>query len=76
MSGEIPKWPLSKAESVFLETPSPLAASVTVRFNGAIQSSRITSPGWGGLCITIFFSLMIIEIIYISRVIFLVEAPA
>ena len=42
ISGEIPNRPFNKADSVFLETPSPLAASVTVNPNGSMHSSLIT----------------------------------
>ncbi len=40
-------------DSVLRLTPSPRAASVTVRFSGSIQSCFSTSPGCGGLCIFI-----------------------
>src|SRR6056297_1049979 len=66
--GEIPNRPFNRADRVFLETPSPLAASVTVNPNGSKQSSLITSPGCGGLCTTIFFSLVVIIVININGV--------
>jgi hypothetical protein len=45
ISGEIPNRPFNRADKVFLETPSPLAASVTVNPNGSMQRALITSPG-------------------------------
>jgi tRNA(fMet)-specific endonuclease VapC len=50
ISGLTPDRPFKMLDSVFRLTPSPRAASVTVRFSGSKQSSFSTSPGCGGLC--------------------------
>lgn len=49
ISGDIPKRPSMRAERVFLDTPSPSAASVMVNPNGSIQRFFNALPGCGGL---------------------------
>jgi len=45
ISAEMPARPLRIADSVLRATPSPSAASVTVRSSALRQSSRMISPG-------------------------------
>jgi len=47
--------PLNSSDSVVRETPEPSAAFVTDKPWHCIQNSRMTSPGWGGLCMTAYF---------------------
>ena len=52
-------------------TPRCSAASLTVRPRGFRQDSRITSPGWAGLCIVIFGSFrrsMVVDQIKVDHV--------
>src|SRR5579863_6858038 len=49
----MPARPLSSADSVLRLTPKALAASVTVMPRDSRHSSRMISPGWGGLRILI-----------------------
>src|SRR5216684_5672817 len=51
IAGLTPEWPLRSSESALRVTPRALAASVTDISSGSRQSSRIISPGCGGLCI-------------------------
>jgi hypothetical protein len=52
----MPRLPFKSSDSDVRETPKPSAAFVTDNPSGSIQNSRMTSPGWGGLCMTIFYS--------------------
>src|SRR5210317_1475609 len=54
ISGLIPALPLRMEDKVFRLTPRHSAALVTETPSGSRQSSRIISPGCGGLCINIF----------------------
>ncbi len=65
ISGEIPNRAFNNDDSVFRETPRPLAASVTVNPKGSKHNSLTVSPGCGGLNMPILSSLMVINIIYI-----------
>src|ERR1700683_5102346 len=59
----MPLWPLSKSDKCPRETSRPFAASVTDKPSGARQSSRMISPGCGGLNISILqppFRLVVI----------------
>ena len=58
----MPVRPLRILDRAFRLTPSDRAASVTVRFMGSRHSCLRTSPGWGGLCIFIFTSVVILVI--------------
>jgi hypothetical protein len=51
ISGDMPVWPFKSSDSAFRLTPSALAAPEIDRPSGFRQSSRIISPGCGGLCI-------------------------
>src|SRR6185437_5888237 len=53
ISGEIPLLPFTSSESVTRETPSAWAASVIVKPNGSMHSSRTKLPGCGGFFIGI-----------------------
>jgi len=44
------------------DTPSDLAASVTVKFRGSRQSCLSTSPGCGGLCIFMVTSMVVLVV--------------
>ena len=51
------------AESVLRLTPRAFAAAVTLRPRGSRHKSRSTSPGCGGLCMSIAGSLLMIVLI-------------
>ncbi len=52
-----PGMPVQSSESALRVTPSAPAAAVIAQTKGSRQSSRMTSLGWGGLCImTSFFN--------------------
>jgi hypothetical protein len=53
ISAVTPLWPFNNSDRVTRETPSHFAAAVTERSSGFRQSSRMISPGWGGLNISI-----------------------
>src|ERR1700689_4378484 len=63
IEGLTPDLPFSSSDKALRVTPRPFAASVTGMHSGSRHSSRITSPGCGGLCIVIGTSSVIIDII-------------
>src|ERR1035441_6088761 len=54
--------PFAIRESVTRDTPMCLAKSVTVTFNPSSHSCN-SSPGWGGLYISLIFALLVIILI-------------
>src|SRR5690554_4840525 len=62
-SGVTPALPLMKRENWTRDTPSCLAACVTVRPSSGRTSSFRMLPGCGGLCICIVMLLVIVLII-------------
>jgi hypothetical protein len=62
ISGEMPDRPFRMAERVLRLTPRAAAASVTVKPSGRKHSSRNTSPGWGGLCILMVTSVVVLVV--------------
>src|SRR3954452_23777825 len=58
----MPVCPLRILDRAFRLTPSDRAASVTVTFMGSKHNFLSTSPGWGGLCIFMFTSVVILVV--------------
>jgi hypothetical protein len=56
ISPDKPALPFSKLDNVGRETPSAVAAAVTVNPAGSTISVRIKFPGWGGFFMGIAFS--------------------
>src|SRR6266403_6316247 len=70
ISGDTPLWPFSSSDKAFRVTPRPAAAAVTDKPRGFRHSSRMISPGCGGLCISVTLPscLVIVNEVDIGRV--------
>src|ERR1700692_582959 len=67
IAGLTPDLPFSNSDNALRVTPRPLAATVTEMPSGWRHSSRITSPGCGGLYIAIAGTpLMIVDVVNVD----------
>src|SRR5712691_2686667 len=68
ISGLTPARPLRIPESVLRLTRSALAAADTERPSGSRHSSRMISPGCGGLCMQTLLSV-IVDVIHVDGIV-------